>query len=55
MKMIEVFESDGILIGWFGTTKNGTGHNVQVFIPRRDEDIESDRVKISALLRRARQ
>jgi hypothetical protein len=38
--MHEVFDADGILVGWIGYSK-AVGR--EVFVPRRDEDIESDR------------
>ena len=41
--MREVYE-DGVLVGWYGqTTLRG---NQTVFIPRRDEDVEADRIAL---------
>ena len=50
----EVFEDDDILVGWHSTTINAKGKEVLAFIPRRDEDIESDRKAISQLLNKAK-
>lgn len=52
-QMREAFEKDGILVGWYGTMRNSRGDDVEVFIPRRDEDIDEDRAAIQALLKRA--
>ncbi len=52
--MTDVFEKDGILVGWYSTTRDAKGKDIQVFIPRRDEDIDEDRNAITALLRRVR-
>jgi hypothetical protein len=42
MTMTEIFEN-GILTGWESLAFNPQGHQVKVFIPRRDEDIAADR------------
>jgi hypothetical protein len=52
--MTEHFEADGVLVGWYGTTRNAQGREVKVFIPRRDEDIAEDRAAIRALFKRVR-
>lgn len=52
--MREEFDADGILVGWYGTARNRDGQQVAVFVPRRDQDIESDRTAIRNLLARAR-
>ena len=43
-QMADVYE-DGVLVGWYGQA-NVSGKQTRVFIPRRDEDIEADRIKI---------
>jgi hypothetical protein len=45
-----VFDLDGVLVGRIGYSK-AVGR--EVFMPRRDEDIESDRRAIAATLRSA--
>ena len=49
--MHEVFDLDGVLVGWIGYSKAARR---DVFVPRRDEDIESDRRAIAAALRLAK-
>jgi len=46
--MHEVFDLDGVLVGWIGYSKAARR---DVFVPRHDEDIESDRRAIAATLR----
>jgi hypothetical protein len=46
--MTEDFEKDGVLVGWYVTTRTAKGRDVQVFIPRRDEDIAEDRSMLGA-------
>jgi hypothetical protein len=40
--MHEIFDPEGIVIGWLVPSKIGR----VVFVPRRDEDIKSDRMAI---------
>jgi hypothetical protein len=49
--MTEVFENDGILVGYYGTAFDNSGNRVCVFIPRRDEDIDEDRRAIRKVLK----
>ena len=49
--MHEVFDLDGVLVGWIGYSKAARR---DVFVPRHDEDIESDRRAIAAALRLAK-
>ena len=49
--MHEVLDLEGILVGWIGYSK-AVGR--EVFVPRRDEDIKSDRRSIGATLRPAK-
>ncbi len=51
----EVFEADGILVGYYGTAATASGKPVRVFIPRRERDIEADRALISGLFKRLRE
>lgn len=46
--MHEVFDLDGVLVGWIGYSK-AAGRDA--FVPRRDEDVDSDRRAIAATLR----
>jgi hypothetical protein len=46
--MTEDFEKDDVLVGWYSTIRTAKGRDVQVFIPRRDEDIAEDRSIIRA-------
>ena len=49
--MHEVFDLDGILVGWISYNRAARR---DVFVPRRDSDIESDRRDIAATLRLAK-
>ena len=49
--MHELFDTYGVLVGWIGYSK-AVGH--EVFVPRRHEDIESDRRAIAATLQPAK-
>jgi hypothetical protein len=53
MTMTEIFEN-GILTGWESLAFNPQGHQVKVFIPRRDEDIHNDRIAQRQARRAAR-
>lgn len=52
--MTEVFEADGTLVGWMDKMWISATKKAEVFIPRREEDIEADRAAIRDLFRRAR-
>lgn len=52
--MTEVFDKEGILIGWRGEAYNRRGEACRCFVPRRDEDVAEDRAAIRALIRRCR-
>ncbi len=41
--MREVYEHDGVCVGWLSTLRRNDGARIQVFVPRRDEEIEADR------------
>jgi hypothetical protein len=49
--MHEVFDLDGVLVGWIGYNR-AAGRDM--FVPRRDKDIEADRRDIAATLRLAK-
>jgi hypothetical protein len=49
--MHELFDANGVLVGWIGYSKT-VGR--EVFVPRRDEDIEADRRAIAATLQPAK-
>jgi hypothetical protein len=50
MNVTDVFDDDGILVGWLAEHAKRDGNSVEMFIPRRDEDIEADRAAITRLL-----
>jgi hypothetical protein len=44
--MTKVFE-DGVLVGWFAEAHiDASGKPRRVFIPRREEDVEADRIAL---------
>jgi hypothetical protein len=49
--MHELFDLDGVLVGWMGYSE-AAGHDV--FVPRRDEDIELNRRAIATTRRPAK-
>jgi hypothetical protein len=49
MNVTDVFDDNGILVGWLAEHAKRDGNSVEMFIPRRDEDIETDRAAIARL------
>lgn len=41
--LIEEFDDLGVVTGWRGYSRNAKGNLVEIFIPRREEDIEAER------------
>ena len=43
--MTNVYEA-GVLVGWYDESFTNTETKTRVFIPRRDENIEADRINL---------